>query len=186
MAILVIIIILIVATFAWQFIQSRRAVATTSVLTRYTEQQVVHFIESVFQGGVKSLAWTNDRGPGRINKRRRAGTLRGVKQSITMSINITREPNGVLRVDMWASAYATYLLLWVNFAGAVVSRKKAIAKVLAEPDAEQLTQRLYGEHAAAATDQQGVGSGTPAGSPAAGDSRPSGQQQPLRQTRNQQ
>jgi hypothetical protein len=149
MAFFVILIILIVAFAAWQLAQGRRAVATTSVLTRYTEQQAVDIIQRAFSGGAKSLLWTDNGGPGRINKRRRAGTMRGVKQSITMSINITPESNGLLRIDMCASEWASYLGVFVNFAGAVVSREKAIARMLAEPDTAHLAGQVYGGQASA-------------------------------------
>jgi len=165
MAFFVIFIILIGAFAAWQLVQSRRAVATTTVLTRYTEQEAIQKIQSAFSGGTKSLLWTDGRGPGRINKRRRAGTLRGVKQSITMSIDITPQPSGLLRVDMWASEWASYLGIFVNFAGAVVSRKSAICKVLVEPDTAQLADKLYDSHTAGSAVDTGSAQSAEPGAP---------------------
>lgn len=55
-----------------------------------------------------------------------------------MSIDIEPLPDGGCRIDMWASRYLTYLLFFVNMAGVVTRRKRAIAKLLAEPDTQQL------------------------------------------------
>ena len=123
--------ILLILVFAgicvWQFIETRNALATTSVLTRHTPDQTAQIIETAF-GGARSVLWTNERGPGTINKRRR-----GYKRGITMSIDIEPQPDGRTQVSMWASRYAEYMFVLANMAGVVNRRKKAIALLLMEP-----------------------------------------------------
>src|ERR1700739_4166939 len=123
--------ILLILVFAgicvWQFIETRNALATTSVLTRHTPDQTAQIIETAF-GGARSLLWTNERGPGTINKRRR-----GYKRGITMSIDIEPQPDGRTQVSMWALRYAEYMFVVANMAGVVNRRKKAIALLLMEP-----------------------------------------------------
>jgi hypothetical protein len=122
----------IVGFVVWQFIESRNALATTSVLTRYTPEQAAQLINGAF-GGARSVLWTNTSGEGTINKRHR-----GHRGGITMAITIEPLPDGGCRIDMWASEHLEYLLVFVNFAGVVNRRKKAIARLLAEPDTRQL------------------------------------------------
>jgi hypothetical protein len=123
--------ILVILAFAgilvWQFIETRNALATTSVLTRHTPDETAQIIESAF-GGPRSVLWTNDRGPGTMNKRRR-----GYKRGITMSIDIQPQPDGRTQVSMWASRYMQYMFVLANMAGVVNRRKKAIALLLMEP-----------------------------------------------------
>jgi len=122
----------IVAFVVWQFVESRNALATTSVLTRYTPEQAAQLINGAF-GGARSVLWTSTSGEGTINKRHR-----GHRGGITMSITIEPLPDGGCRIDMWASEHLEYMLVFVNFAGVVNRRKKAIARLLAEPDTRQL------------------------------------------------
>jgi len=130
---LVVLVVLgIIGLFAWQFIESRRALATTSVLTRYSPEQAAQLIHSAF-GGARSVLWANTKGRGTINRRRR-----GWKGGITMSIDIEPLPDGGCRIDMWASQYVEYLPLFVTFASVVTRRKRAIAKLLAEPETQRL------------------------------------------------
>lgn len=130
----VLVVLAIVGFLVWQFIESRNAVATSSVLTRYPPQQAAQVINGAF-GGARSVLWTNASGEGTINKRRR-----GYHDGITMSIDIVPLPEGGCRVDMWASQTWSYVWLpvVVNMAGVVNRRKKAIARLLAEPDTGQL------------------------------------------------
>ncbi|UOZ11359.1 hypothetical protein [Amycolatopsis sp. WQ 127309] len=72
------------------------------------------------------MLWTAASGPGSINKRRR-----GKDRGITMSIDIEAHPGGGSQVEMWASQTNVYFGLFVNFSGAVNSRKKAISRLLA-------------------------------------------------------
>lgn len=108
----------------WQLVESRNALATTSITTSYSPQQVFEIIEGAF-GGARSILWTNTGGAGDINKRRR-----GVRGGITMSIDIEPGPGGGSRVDMWASETVVYLGFLHNFAGVVNRRKRAIARLL--------------------------------------------------------
>jgi hypothetical protein len=128
----VLVVLAIIGLFVWQFIESRQALATSSMLTRYTPEQAAQLIHSAF-GGARSVLWTNTKGRGTINKRRR-----GWKGGVTMSIEIEPLPDGGCRIDMWASQYVEYLPFFVNMAGVVTRRKRAIAKLLAEPDTQQL------------------------------------------------
>lgn len=160
-----ILILVVVGLFVWQFIASRRALATTSILTRYSPQQAAQTIDTAF-GGARSALWTNVSGPGTINKRRR-----GYRGGITMSIDMTREANGVTRIDMWASTYYQYLPFFANFAGSVNSRKRAITRMLAEPDTQQLAAAVYGGQQGVAGSQPGSAPGGPADYPPNGPSR---------------
>lgn len=128
MIVVVLLILLFVGGCVWQFIETRHALRTDSVLTRYTPQQAMQTIEDAF-GGVRSVLWTNVRGPGRINKRRR-----GYKGGVTMSIDIEPLPDGGCRIDMWASAGYEYMGLLLNFAGVVNRRKRAIGRLLSQPN----------------------------------------------------
>jgi hypothetical protein len=165
-AFFVILVIVFVGVIVWQYVESQRAVATTSVLTRYTPQQTAEIIAGAF-GGARSVLWTRASGPGAINMRRR-----GRAQGITMSIDLTPEANGVTRVDMWASAYANYLGVLVNFAGVVNRRKRAIGRLLAEPDTSQLAKSMYGGQDTPAA------AGRPNADPSVGSGVPSYTQQP--------
>lgn len=121
---LVIIVALVVAFFVWQFIASRNARATTVVRTSLAPNDAARAIDGAF-GGARSVLWTDDGGPGMINKRRR-----GKDRGITMSIDIEPAPGGGSELSMWASHYTEYLGLFANMAGAVNSRKKAIARLV--------------------------------------------------------
>lgn len=127
MAFLVLLILGFVGILVWQFIETRNALATTSVVSRHTPEQSAQLIDTAF-GGARSMLWTNTSGPGTINKRRR-----GWKHGITMSITIEPLPEGGSRVDMWASQYVQYFVVLANMAGVVSRRKRAIARILAEP-----------------------------------------------------
>jgi hypothetical protein len=113
----------IIGVLVWQFIETRKAVATTTVETTYEPAQVGQIVREAF-GGPRSVLWTVANGPGTINMRRR-----GVRSGITMSIDIEPRPGGS-RVDMWASQTVVYLGILVNFAGVVNRRKSAIARLL--------------------------------------------------------
>jgi hypothetical protein len=154
-----VVLLLFAAIVVWQFIEGRKALATTSVITRYTPDQAVEAINGVF-GGARSALWTTTSGPGMLNRRRR-----GVHRGITMSIDITPQGEGVTRIDMWASQYTVYLLVLVNFAGVVNRRKRAIGRLLAEPDTQQLASKLYGGNPAAAGAQPGTVPGAVSGPP---------------------
>ena len=108
--------ILLILVFAgicvWQFIETRNALATTSVLTRHTPDQTAQIIETAF-GGARSVLWTNERGPGTINKRRR-GYKRGITMSIDISSSDRTRGSGCLAVDgisTPASAHATGMMM---------------------------------------------------------------------------
>ena len=122
--------IAIIGIWVWQFIETRNALATTSVISRHTPGQAAQLIEAAFDGA-RSVLWASTPGPAAINMRRR-----GYKGGITMSIDIEALPDGGSRVDMWASKYLEYFLI-ANFAGVVNRRKKAIARILTEPDSRQ-------------------------------------------------
>lgn len=109
---------------AWQFIQTRNAVATTIVETGCDPAQAAQVVRSAF-GGARALLWTTAGGPGTINMRRR-----GIRGGITMSIDIAPRQDGGSRVEMWASETLVYLGFLVNFAGVVNRRKKAIRNLL--------------------------------------------------------
>lgn len=127
MAFLVLLILGFVGILVWQFIETRNALATTSVVSRHAPEQPAQLIDAAF-GGARSMLWTNTSGPGTINRRRR-----GWKHGITMSNTIEPVPEGGARIDMWASQYTQYLFVLANFAGVVNRRKRAIARILAEP-----------------------------------------------------
>lgn len=114
----------LIGVLIWQFSESQRAVATTTVQTRYDPGKVAEIVRSEFEGA-RSLLWAKTGGPGTINVRRR-----GVRGGITMSITIESRPGGGSQVDMWASETVTYLGVLVNFAGVVNRRKKAIWQLL--------------------------------------------------------
>jgi len=122
-----------IGLFVWQFLEGKKAVATTSLVTRYQPEQAAQMISGAFGGG-RSVIWTGANGPGTINMRRR-----GIHRGITMSIDIVPLPQGGCRVDMWASQYAEVLVFLVNFASVVNRRKKAIARMLAEPAVQRAT-----------------------------------------------
>jgi len=151
--------ILLILAFAgicvWQFIETRNALATTSVLTRHTPDESAQIIESAF-GGPRSVLWTNDRGPGTINKRRR-----GYKRGITMSIVIESQPDGRTQVSMWASRYMQYMFVLANMAGVVNRRKKAIALLLMEPAGQQPPIPAGQEPAIPAGQERAVAAGQP-------------------------
>lgn len=123
----VLFILALIGILVWQFIETRNALATTSVRTRLSPDQVMQVIDSAF-GGARSVLWTNDKGPGTINKRRR-----GYRHGITMSIDVEPQPDGSTQVSMWASSYTQYMVLLANMAGVVNRRKKAIAGLLLQP-----------------------------------------------------
>ena len=122
---LVIVIALVLALFVWQFIATKKALSTTVVRTRVSPMQSVDIINGAFSGA-RGLLWTDENGPGTINKRRR-----GKDRGITMSITVEPTADGGSEVSMWASQYTEYLLLFANFAGAVNSRKNAIVRKVA-------------------------------------------------------
>lgn len=126
--VVVLIILAIVAFLGWQFAEGKRALATTQVESRYTPEETAQIVDGAF-GGARSVLWANTSGPGTINKRRR-----GYRGGITMSIDIEPSPDGGSRVNMWASEHLEYLVFLVNFAGVVNRRKRAIARLLAEPN----------------------------------------------------
>jgi hypothetical protein len=105
-AFLVIIVLAFIGICIWQFIESRNAVATTSVLTRYSPEQAAGIIDEAF-GGHRSILWTNTQGDGRINKRRR-----GWRGGITMSFDVEPQQDGMTRIDMWASQTLVYMACW--------------------------------------------------------------------------
>lgn len=173
-------IIVLSALVALLIRQNRRrkmALETTSVLTRYSEQQAAQIIEGVFHQGIMSLGWKGGHGPGKINKIHRnhgnnalwtlvgmffADSYESAKLTTTMSIDITPEPNGVVRVDMWTSNYSKASL--GGSVGAIVRAKQKIGEALAEPDMPQLAQQMYGSQTNIPLDQQG----NPGGFPPAG------------------
>ena len=108
----------------WQFIETQRATATTSVETSYDSAKVAQIVRDAF-AGPRAVLWTSTSGPGTINMRRR-----GFRGGITMSISIDPRPGGGSRVEMWASDTVVYLGVLVNFAGVVNRRKKAIGNLL--------------------------------------------------------
>jgi hypothetical protein len=162
MIFIVLIILVFIGIVIWQFIEGQNATATTSVLTRYTPQQAAQIIDSAF-GGARSMLWTKAKGPGNINRRRR-----GIRGGITMSIDLTPQQDGMTRVDMWASETVVYLLVLHNFAGPVNRRKRAIGRLLAEPQAQQLAPQPQGGQAPGGQQQPG----SSAVAPPAADRRP--------------
>jgi hypothetical protein len=118
------VIVAFVALPVWQFIESKNAVATLSVGSPHDPARTAQIVDASF-GGARSILWTDVSGPGTINKRRR-----GKDGGITMSIDIEPLETGGTRVDMWASQTNIYFVLFVNFAGVVNRRKRAIARLL--------------------------------------------------------
>ena len=114
----------VVGILVWQFIETRKAVDTTTVETAYEPAKVVQLVKEAF-GGPIAVLWTTASGPGTINMRRR-----GVRGGITMSIDIEPRAGGGTKVDMWASETVEYLGVFVNFAGVVNRRKNAIERRL--------------------------------------------------------
>lgn len=114
----------LVGVLVWQFVETRKAVATTTVETMYEPAQVAQMVREAFTGPM-AVFWTTASGPGSINMRRR-----GVRGGITMSIDIEPRQGGGSTVDMWASETAVYLGVLVNFAGVVNRRKTAIERRL--------------------------------------------------------
>jgi hypothetical protein len=173
-------IVVIGGFIAYAIRQKRReklAKETTSVLTRYSEQQVVQVIESAFRQGVLSIGWKTAAGPGKINKSHtNYGTniflnliflfTQGetVKISTTMSFDITPEPNGVVRVDMWPSFGSQASIR--SSVGAILRVKRTIGEALDELDSAQLAQQMYGSETHIPLDQPA----SPGGFPAAGQS----------------
>lgn len=147
---LLLFIVAFVGICIWQFIETRNALATTSVTSRQPPQQCAQLIGTSFEGA-RSLLWTRVAGPGTINMRRR-----GYKGGITMSITIEPMENGGTRVDMWASRYFEYMFVLANFAGVVNRRKRTLGRILTEPapqlgvgsDPSQRVDRsdAYGSH----------------------------------------
>ncbi|WP_328442719.1 hypothetical protein [Amycolatopsis sp. NBC_00438] len=108
----------------WQRFATNNAVATTSVRSPHDVRRTQEIVDAAF-GGARAMLWTTASGPGNINKRRR-----GKDRGITMSIDIEAIPGGGSQVDMWASQTNVYFGLFVNFSGAVNSRKMAISRHL--------------------------------------------------------
>lgn len=107
------------------FIQTgSRARETTSLTTMHSPEETVVIVKSAFNGS-SGMLWTDDNGPGTVNMRRR-----GKDGGITISIAIDPAPGGGSSVSMWASKFNVYFIFLVNFAGAVNSKKKAIASRL--------------------------------------------------------
>ncbi|GAA4263581.1 hypothetical protein [Dactylosporangium darangshiense] len=118
----------IVGVLVWQFIETRKALETTTVQTASSPAQVAQIVREAFTGPI-ALLWTTTSGPGSINMRRR-----GVRGGITMSIDIEPRPGGGSQVEMWASETVVYLGVLVNFAGVVNRRKNAIERRLTSPE----------------------------------------------------
>ena len=121
---LTLIVVAILALLIWQFIATRHALATTVVRSPMPPEEVIRAIDGAF-GGARSVLWTNESGPGMINKRRR-----GKDRGITMSIDVEPATDGGSQLSMWACHYTEYLGLFANMAGSVNSRKKAIARLV--------------------------------------------------------
>lgn len=117
----------LVGVIVWQLIETRNAVATTSIQSSYDPARVTQIVGDAFTGG-RALLWTTAPGPGTINMRRR-----GVRGGITMSIDVEPRAGGGSKVDMWASDTVIYLGFLVNFAGVVNRRKNAIGRMLTAP-----------------------------------------------------
>ena len=114
----------LVGALVWQCSETRQAVETTTIETRYDPAEVARIVREAF-GGARAVLWVNVSGPGMINLRRR-----GLRGGITMSIDIEPRPGGGSHVDLWASETVVYLGFLVNFAGVVNRRKKAIGRLL--------------------------------------------------------
>ncbi|WP_433350318.1 hypothetical protein [Micromonospora sp. CA-111912] len=108
----------------WQLIETRNAVATTTVETAYDPAQAVQIVRGAF-GGPRAVLWTMATGPGTINMRQR-----GIHGGITMSITITPRPGAGTRVEMWASETVVHFGFLIRFADSVNRRKKAIGRLL--------------------------------------------------------
>lgn len=143
----VLFVLAVIGCYVWQFIESRFALATTPVLTQYTPEQAAQIIDESF-GGARGVMWPRTNGRGQINRRRR-----GYRQGITLSFDIEPLPDGTTRVDMWVSQYVSILLL-ANFGGAAARRKRAIGRLLAEPDSGQPAVQAEGIQAEAQDTQQ--------------------------------
>jgi hypothetical protein len=115
----------LIGFLVWQRLATNKAVATTLVRTRCEPQETAEIVNRAF-AGPRALLWTTASGVGNINKRRR-----GKDRGITMSIDIEPHPDGGSNVEMWASQTNVYFGLFVNFSGAVNSRKRAISRLLA-------------------------------------------------------
>lgn len=122
--IVVLVVLAFIGIFVWQFQESKKALGTTSVRSLYDPRRTTELVMGAF-GGARGMLWTDASGPGGINKRRR-----GKGNGITMSIDIKPTSGGGSQVDMWASETNLYLVFFVNFAGVVNRRKKAIAALL--------------------------------------------------------
>lgn len=122
--VIVLVVLVFVRLLVWQFMATKNALATTRVESRYAPQDAADVIMRAFAGAGGAL-WTNGSGPGSINMRRR-----GKDGGITMSIAIAPLANDGPAVDMWASTYNEYFIVFANFAGSVNSRKKAVAGLL--------------------------------------------------------
>ncbi|UQU64001.1 hypothetical protein COUCH_34330 [Couchioplanes caeruleus] len=113
-----------IGIFAWQLVETRRAVATTVVDTPLSPNEAARVTQEAFTGP-RAVLWTSTAGPGTINMRRR-----GIHRGITMSITIRPRENGGSEVSMWASETVIYLGALVNFAGVVNRRKNAIGRAM--------------------------------------------------------
>jgi hypothetical protein len=113
-----------VLAFIWQFLATKKALATTRLESRRPPHEAAQLVQNAFSGARNAL-WTGANGPGTINMRRR-----GKDGGIIMSIQVVELPGGGSAVDMWASTYHEYLGVLANMAGSVNSRKKAIARLL--------------------------------------------------------
>ncbi|WP_339122915.1 hypothetical protein [Pseudonocardia sp. D17] len=124
-SLLLILVLLFIAVFIWQYVASGNARTTTRVETPRAPQEAAQVVQQAFSGA-RSALWTATSGPGAFNMRRR-----GKDGGITMSIDVHALPAGGSAVDMWASDYNQRFVALINFAGSVNSRKKAIARELA-------------------------------------------------------
>jgi hypothetical protein len=120
----VLLVVGLIGVLVWQFIETKNALATTTIDTAHAPAETAQIVTSAFTGA-RAVLWANSSGPGTFNLRRR-----GVRGGITMSIDIEPLANGGSRVDMWASQTTIYLGVLVNFAGVVNRRKKAIMRSL--------------------------------------------------------
>jgi hypothetical protein len=118
------VVLAIVAFLVWQRAATTKALATTRVESPLPPDEAVKRIRNTF-GGAQALLWTEGAGPASINMRRR-----GKDGGITMSINVERGSRGGAVVDMWTSSYNRYFGFLANFAGAVNSKKKVLARQL--------------------------------------------------------
>ncbi|MEV0006396.1 hypothetical protein AB0H28_29510 [Micromonospora sp. NPDC050980] len=114
-----------VGLIVWQFIETRKAVSTTTCETACDPARTAQIVRDAF-GGPRTVLWTSATGPGTINMRRR-----GIHGGITMSITVAPRAGGGSQVAMWASETTVYFVFLVNFAGVVNRRKRAIERLLA-------------------------------------------------------